>query len=138
MKPRNSGVKWMTEYEKRLKQTVHPRIDNRDGTYSTHSIAVDSDREGNWKAYPTVQPDENGVLQRMGAQKAMAKAIRTGNYKDFGKDGAAALAYGEGDYKRGTVADSQHNRAAMLDKIMRGERRIGYVDPRAPKKIPMR
>ena len=126
------GLRKAPEYEQRLQRAMAPRITNADGSYSTHSMAVDADRNGNWMAYPTVQPDDSGVLRRLGAEEAMRIARRTQNFKAFGKNGAAALAYGEGDYKRGTVADSPHNREQMLGRVMRGERPIGYVNPHAP------
>jgi hypothetical protein len=92
----------MPEYEQRLSQIPYPNIDNGDGSRSTHEMAVEADDNGNWFAFPTIQPGDNGQLQRFELRDAQQRAMATGNYKAFGQDKDAALRYGEGGYKVGT------------------------------------
>lgn len=93
------------EYEQRLNQIPAPRLTNPDGSFSTHSMAAEVDGRGNWFAFPTVQPDAAGQLMRYGLRDAQARAMATGNFKAFGADKAAALAYANQGYKKGTALD---------------------------------
>jgi hypothetical protein len=112
----------MAEFEERLKRIPHPRIKQPDSSYATHLMAAETDEEGNWFAFPTVQPDATGKLAAMRLRAAQSKAMRDKNYKAFGKDAGAALSYAEGEYKKDTVIDSFENRQRMLAQLMRGER----------------
>jgi hypothetical protein len=106
------------EYEQRLHQIPFPRIDNGDGSVSTHEMAVEVDDNGNWFAFPTIQPGENGQLQRFELREAQRRAMETGNYKAFGQDKDAALRYGEGGYKTGTNIEPPVNmRQYMQDEM---------------------
>lgn len=88
-------------YEERLRQIPYPAITNEDGSRSTHRMAAEVDENGNWLAFPEIQ-EVDGKLVQMETQKAMAKALREGNYKSFGKDKDSALEYAKGGYKKGT------------------------------------
>ena len=101
---------------------MSPRIKLKGGGYMSHKMASGSDDKGNNYAFPTVMPDASGRLVEMSPHDAWKQAMRTGDYKNFGKDAGAAQGYAEGDYKKGTVADSFENRQRMLAQIMRGER----------------
>ncbi len=91
----------MPRYEERLRQIPYPFITNKDGSHSTHRMAAEVDENGNWLAFPEIQ-EVNGKLVQMEKQKAMAKALREGNYKLFGKDKDSALKYAKGGYKKNT------------------------------------
>jgi len=141
----------MPEYEKRLSQIPYPNIDNGDGSRSTHEMAVEVDENGNWFAFPTIQPGDNGQLQRFELRDAQQRAMATGNYKAFGQDKDAALRYGEGGYKEGTniepppqpvdmrqyMQDAMEARAAA-DKFtqMRGSK-AGYWEARRQELLDM-
>jgi len=102
MTPQDAQAGGMPEYERRLSQIPYPNIDNGDGSRSTHEMAVEVDDNGNWFAFPTIQPGDNGQLQRFELRDAQQRAMATGNYKAFGQDKDAALQYGAGGYKTGT------------------------------------
>lgn len=95
------------EFEQRLQQQDFPRINNPDGSISTHEMAAEVDDQGNWFAFPTIQPGPDGTLQRMELREAQARAMAEGNYKAFGQDKQAALDYAAGGYKAGTVIDEE-------------------------------
>lgn len=91
----------MPRYEERLRQIPYPSIQNEDGSRSTHRMAAEVDENGNWIAFPEIQEVE-GSLVELEKQKAMARALREENYKNFGKDKNSALEYAKGGYKKGT------------------------------------
>ncbi len=100
---------FVPEYEKRLKQIPFPYLTNADGTISTHEMAAEVDADGNWIAFPTIQPDNSGRLVRLETQEALQKAKEANNFKAFGGDKKAALNYAAGGYKDGTVIEEpQH------------------------------
>tara|TARA_R110000803_G_scaffold54585_1_gene111312 strand:- start:3024 stop:3359 length:336 start_codon:yes stop_codon:yes gene_type:complete len=111
----------MKPFEQRARQIPAPYIQNKDGSKSTHLMAAEVNDEGNWHVFPTIQPDNNGKLHKMGLREAQAQAIRQGNYKDFGKDKDAALRYSEGEYKRGTPMDSSIEKQRRIAKLLRSE-----------------
>jgi hypothetical protein len=104
----------MPEYEKRLHQIPFPSLGNK-----THLMAAETDENGNWFAFPTIQPDDSGKLVEMELRNAQRKAMRNKNYKAFGKDKNSALDYAEGGYKKGTVIDDEQNRQRILAKLLR-------------------
>ena len=83
-------------------------------------MAVEVDESGDWLAFPTIQPGADGKLARMGTHAAQRKALKDKNYKSFGKDKNAALAYGEGGYKQGTPLDSDLEKQRRLAELLRG------------------
>jgi len=111
----------MPEYEDRLHRAMAPRMKLSGDSYMSHKMAS-GEVNGENIAFPTIMPDETGKLKEYGMHEAFQKALRDKDYKSFGKDAGAADAYAQGDYKRGTVADSAHNREEMLSQILRGER----------------
>jgi len=72
---------------------------------STHLMAAEVDENGNWFAFPTIQPGPNGQLVKMDLRNAQKKAMKEGNFKAFGKNKQAALEYAEGGYKKDTVIE---------------------------------
>jgi hypothetical protein len=102
MGKRTQGLRGMPPYEQRLHQIPYPRIKNPDGSFSTHRMAADVDKSGNWFAYPLIQKDDTGRLRQLPQNEAFQRALRMNNYKAFGGNKAAALEYARGGYKRGT------------------------------------
>ena len=94
----------MSRFEDRLRQIPYPRIENEDGSFSTHRMAAEVDEEGNWYAFPLVQ-EVDGKLVELEMPDAMSRALSEGNIKKFGKDKASAVEYAQGGYKKGTNID---------------------------------
>ncbi len=90
-------------FEQRLHEPKAPRIENPDGTFSTHEMAS-AEVDGKYVAYPTIVQGEDGKLKRLGQKTALDHAMRTGEFRQFGSD-AEARKYAEGGYKKGTLLD---------------------------------
>lgn len=58
-----------------------PFLENRDGTKSTHGMAV-SEKDGKFYVYPTVVY-EGGIMQRLGPDTAWNRAITSGDFIEF-------------------------------------------------------
>ena len=67
-----------------------PRIENKDGSISTHSMAT-GEADGMYYAYPTVMEDKKGVLQRYPDDKAFKRAIEKGDFIRFNTEKEADL-----------------------------------------------
>ena len=61
------------------------------GDPSTHSMAADVDKNGNWFVYPTVVQDPMGGLQRLSRQNAWQFAQQHDERIPFGKDKDSAI-----------------------------------------------
>jgi len=110
----------MAEYEDRLTRIPYPRIAGPDGSHMTHKMATEVDENGNWFAFPTIQPDATGKLVELELRAAQKKAMQEKNYKAFGKDKESAVRYGAGGYKQGTALDSDMERQRRLADLLRG------------------
>ena len=107
-------------FEQRANRAMQPFITQKDGSHATHKMAAEVDDQGNWFAFPTVQQMPNGLLVEMALRDAQARAMRTGEFKSFGKNKDAALLYAEGGYKRGTPMDDTRNQMYMLEQLLKG------------------
>ena len=107
----------MPRFEERLRQIPYPRIENEDGSFSTHRMAAEVDEDGNWYAFPLVQEVE-GKLVELEMPDAMSRAMSEGNIKEFGQDKASALEYAQGGYKKGTNIDPERQR--LMARQLRG------------------
>jgi hypothetical protein len=87
-------------FEKRvLKPSDYPRIDNGDGSISTHRMAY-GEADGRYLAFPTIiQPQKTKELVRLGDREAFEYAIGSGEYRSF-KTEEEAKSYAEGGYKK--------------------------------------
>lgn len=88
------------EFETRFSDMADPelRINNSDGTYSTHKM-MSAEVNGKQIALPTIV-NENGVLRELSPKDALSYALKTGEYKVF-PNAKEAQAYAEGGYKQG-------------------------------------
>jgi len=84
-----------------LDPNIYPRIDNKDGTISTHRMAS-GESDGRYFAYPTIIQDSHGQLQQLKDKEAFNYARQTGESIEFDSD-IDAKAFAEGGYK--TVKD---------------------------------
>ena len=67
---------------------------------SSHRMAVEIDKDGNWAAFPTIVLMPNGKLKEFDDPFEAFEYNRSiGNTMEFGKDKESALKYGEGGYK---------------------------------------
>jgi hypothetical protein len=86
------------EFVRRMYDNNPPRLDNGDGSFSTHSMA--SATIGNMEiAYPTVV-NVNGKLVRLSMEDALSHALKTGEYKRFPSQQDADI-YARGAWKDG-------------------------------------
>lgn len=80
-----------------LYPSKYPKLDNGDGTYSTHSMAW-GDADGKFFAYPTVVQGPDGKMIRLPDNVAFSHAMETGEYREFSSP-EDAEAYSSGGYK---------------------------------------
>jgi len=67
------------DFMTRLRNRDPRRIDNPDGTHSTHLLGWDGpDKDGNATVFPEIQPDENGNLRNYG-KDAFDRAVERGD-----------------------------------------------------------
>ena len=67
------------DFMARLRNKDGRRIDNPDGTHSTHRLGWDGpDENGNAVVFPEIQPDENGILRNYG-KDAFDRAVERGD-----------------------------------------------------------
>jgi hypothetical protein len=72
-----------------LNSESYPKLDNKDGTYSTHSMAY-GESGGKYYVYPTVIQDENtGELKRLSDKEAWKHAMKTGEHIPFFDENSA-------------------------------------------------
>lgn len=57
----------------------YPKLDNKDGSQSTHSM-VWGESDGKFFVYPTVLMGNSGKLQRLSDDDAWSNAMETGGY----------------------------------------------------------
>ena len=79
----------------------YPVINNPDGSVSTHRMAAESDANGNWYVFPTIQMQDGELVEYYDSRDAMDAAFKTGNILRA-PDKQSALNYAEGAYKRDT------------------------------------
>ena len=119
-------------------------IQNKDGSVSTHRLAAEVDKDGNWWVFPTVV-EMDGQLVEMELRDAQRYAEQTGNRIGFGGDKRAAIGYSENGLidhnNQGNVpmADQGHQPAAanhppptalrVLDEATGNQRAIAAAQP---------
>ena len=72
-------------FVKRMLDDKSPRIDNKDGTFSTHKMET-SEADGKHYAYPTIIQDKSGKLvdlSKMGKNAAWEYAVKSGEMIPF-------------------------------------------------------
>jgi hypothetical protein len=79
----------------------YPVINNPDGSVSTHRMAAESDANGNWYVFPTIQMQDGELVEYYDSRDAMDAAFKTGNILRA-PNKQSALNYAEGAYKRDT------------------------------------
>lgn len=65
-----------------LNREKYPVLENKDGTYSTHSMAW-GEADGKYFVYPTVVPS-NGGMVRLPPRKAWERAMKEKDFIKFG------------------------------------------------------
>jgi hypothetical protein len=80
-----------------LKPNSYPRIDNGDGSYSTHRMAW-GEADGKYLAYPTIVQEGN-QLKQLNDQEAFQHAVRNKEFRAFDRPEDAS-SYAEGGYKK--------------------------------------
>tara|TARA_R110000782_G_scaffold59877_1_gene124050 strand:+ start:91 stop:420 length:330 start_codon:yes stop_codon:yes gene_type:complete len=76
----------------------YPYIQNSDGSVSSHRMAAETDEEGNWFVFPTIQLIGGKLKEFDNNQAAMQSALKTNNFLKM-KNKAEALRYASGGYK---------------------------------------
>ena len=76
----------------------YPYIKNSDGSVSSHRMAAETDEDGNWYVFPTIQLIDGKLKEFEDNSKAMDSALKTNNFLKM-KDKAEALRYASGGYK---------------------------------------
>tara|TARA_R110000782_G_scaffold103381_4_gene190850 strand:+ start:90 stop:3440 length:3351 start_codon:yes stop_codon:yes gene_type:complete len=84
----NSGMNFV---QRAINPNIFPRINNADGSVSTHLMAAEVDENGDWYAFPTIIQDGSGELIKMSNPEAFDYAKRSGENIPFGKDGDGAI-----------------------------------------------
>ena len=85
----------------------YPVIQNPDGSVSTHRMAAESDAQGNFYVFPTIQMEDGRLVEYEDNRQAMDAAFRSGNILRA-PNMLSALRYAEGGYKQGTpLAEDQ-------------------------------
>jgi hypothetical protein len=90
----------------------YPVINNPDGSVSTHRMAAESDANGNWYVFPTIQMQDGELVEYYDSRDAMDAAFKTGNILRA-PNKQSALNYAEGAYKRGTGLGNKPTTALM-------------------------
>lgn len=106
-----------------LNPNSYPKIQNGDGTFSTHRMAWGGD-EGNYMAYPTIVQQPDGQLQRLDDKAALAHAQDNKEFRHFSK-AEDAQAYAEGGYKKFWGMGERPNPETVqqtLDRFGRGSK----------------
>lgn len=88
------------DFVKRARNPNGPQVDGMSGHPSTHIMATEVDREGNWYSFPTLVRKSDGTMHRFTDNfEAMNYALKTGEYIPFGRDKDAAIRFGGDGYK---------------------------------------
>jgi hypothetical protein len=87
-----------------LNPEKYPYISNEDGSISTHRMAAETDENGNWFVFPTIQFDGKTLKRFKTNKEAMNNALATNNFLKM-KSKKEALTYAEGGYKKGTALE---------------------------------
>jgi hypothetical protein len=90
----------------------YPVINNPDGSVSTHRMAAESDANGNWYVFPTIQMQDGELVEYYDSREAMDAAFKTGNILRA-PNKQSALNYAEGAYKRDTGLGNKPTTALM-------------------------
>ena len=94
----------------------YPVIQNPDGSVSTHRMAAESDAQGNFYVFPTIQMEDGRLVEYEDNRQAMDAAFRSGNILQA-PNMLSALRYAEGGYKQGTpLAEDQQAARRELEK----------------------
>lgn len=81
-----------------LEPDKYPRIDNPDGSYSTHLMSS-AGVAGKEIAFPTIIQDKNGKLQKLSMDEAIKHALNNKEYIEFSTQ-EEADAFASGEYKK--------------------------------------
>ena len=71
---RNKHLNWV---ERGLNPDNYPKIDNGDGTFSTHRLAYSTGDEGEAYVYPTIIQNDKGKLEQLNDHAAWEYAVKT-------------------------------------------------------------
>ena len=94
----------------------YPVIQNPDGSVSTHRMAAESDAQGNFYVFPTIQMEDGRLVEYEDNRQAMDAAFRSGNILQA-PNMLSALRYAEGGYKQGTpLAEDKQAARRELEK----------------------
>tara|TARA_R110002153_G_scaffold179787_2_gene333204 strand:- start:4384 stop:4746 length:363 start_codon:yes stop_codon:yes gene_type:complete len=88
-----------------LNPEKYPYVKNKDGSVSTHRMAAETDENGNWYVFPTIQFNGEKLTRFKTNQEAMKNAMLTGNFLPMASK-EEALEYAEGGYKKGTALET--------------------------------
>jgi hypothetical protein len=93
----------------------YPFITNEDSSISTHRMAADQDKDGNWYAHPMIVQLPSGELKEYtNQQQALENNLLSGNVLPM-KSKEAALAYAKNGYKLGTPLEEFNPSAEQLN-----------------------
>ena len=93
----------------------YPFITNEDSSISTHRMAADQDKDGNWYAHPMIVQLPSGELKEYtNPQQALEDNLTSGNVLPM-ESKEEALAYAENGYKLGTPLKEFNPFAEQLD-----------------------
>ena len=81
-----------------LNPDIFPRINNKDGSVSTHLMSAEVDQYGDWLVFPTITQEEDGRLIKRELKDAQKYAIESGQNISFGKDKEGAIDFSK-NYK---------------------------------------
>lgn len=81
------------------------RINNPDGTFSTHEM-MSFESDGRYLAAPTIVEKTPGQLVKLSPDEAVQYALETGEFRQFDSE-QKAKQYAEGGYKKGTPLDGE-------------------------------
>tara|TARA_R110000751_G_scaffold118645_1_gene219145 strand:+ start:216 stop:605 length:390 start_codon:yes stop_codon:yes gene_type:complete len=89
----------------RISDPESPRIHNPDGSVSTHRMATEIDKDGNWHTFPTIVQRPDGTMHQFkDSFEAMNYGKETGEIISFGKDKETAINFGANGYKQAAQA----------------------------------
>ena len=71
---RNKHLNWV---DRGLNPDKYPKIDNEDGTFSTHRLEYATGDNGEAYVYPTIIQQEDGTLKQLSSKDAMDYAFKT-------------------------------------------------------------
>jgi hypothetical protein len=95
-----------------LRPTQYPTLPQDNGNFATHKMMWDGG-DGNYMAFPSVVQKPDGKLYELSPNDAYDYAMKTGEYRKFGKQ-ADAENYAAGGYKQQWGAGEP----SLLDSLM--------------------